>query len=159
MIRATRERRYQTFWLTAYSMGLRLGETLSLRIGDIDAGVPIPVGLPTQWVVDCRNVGRGEPALQYLSRYLYRGVIRERNLLAYDAHAGTVTFGYQDAQTGQSATRTLSMADFLWRVLLHVLPTGFRRVRDYGFLHGNCCPVCHTQMVIIRITSRLRPDP
>ncbi len=33
--------------------------------------------------------------------------------------------------------RRNSGADFLWRVLLHVLPTGFRRVRDYGFLHGN----------------------
>ena len=38
IIRASRERRYQTFWLTAYSMGLRLGETLNLRVGDIDAG-------------------------------------------------------------------------------------------------------------------------
>ena len=64
-------------------------------------------------------------------------MIRERDLLAYDVAAGTVTFGYQDAQTGRPASRTLSMADFLWRVLLHVLPTGFRRVRDYGFLHGN----------------------
>jgi hypothetical protein len=27
--------------------------------------------------------------------------------------------------------------DFLWLVLQHVLPKGFRRVRDYGFLHGN----------------------
>lgn len=33
----TRERRYQTFWWVAYSMGLRLGEALNLRIGDIDA--------------------------------------------------------------------------------------------------------------------------
>ena len=32
----TRERRYQTFWWVAYSMGLRLGEALNLRIGDID---------------------------------------------------------------------------------------------------------------------------
>lgn len=38
IIRATRARRYQTFWLTAYSMGLRLGEALNLRVGDIDAG-------------------------------------------------------------------------------------------------------------------------
>ncbi|MDA3919326.1 MAG: site-specific integrase [Salinisphaera sp.] len=37
IILATRERRYQTFWLTTYSMGLRLGETLNLRVGDIDA--------------------------------------------------------------------------------------------------------------------------
>lgn len=37
IIRLTRERRYQTFWLTAYSLGLRLGETLHLRVGDIDS--------------------------------------------------------------------------------------------------------------------------
>ena len=40
MINSTREARYQTFILTAYSMGLRLGETLNLRIGDIDADYP-----------------------------------------------------------------------------------------------------------------------
>jgi len=37
IILATRERRYQTFWLTTYSLGLRLGEALSLRVGDIDS--------------------------------------------------------------------------------------------------------------------------
>lgn len=37
LITHTRERRYQTFWWVAYSMGLRLGEALNLRIGDIDA--------------------------------------------------------------------------------------------------------------------------
>ncbi|MEH6578934.1 MAG: site-specific integrase [Amphritea sp.] len=40
LINSTREARYQTFILTAYSMGLRLGETLNLRIGDIDAAYP-----------------------------------------------------------------------------------------------------------------------
>jgi hypothetical protein len=38
-----------------------------------DAGLSLPSALPTKWVVDCRRVGRGLPALQYLSRYLYRG--------------------------------------------------------------------------------------
>lgn len=37
LVARTRERRYQTFWWTTYSMGLRLGEALNLRIGDIDA--------------------------------------------------------------------------------------------------------------------------
>ncbi len=37
LINGTRELRYQTFILTAYSMGLRLGEALNLRIGDIDS--------------------------------------------------------------------------------------------------------------------------
>jgi len=151
-----------------------------------EAGVPIPTGLPPKWVVDCRRVGRGEPALEYLSRYLYRGVIAERDLVAYDDTAGTVTFRYVDAKTRQPRYRTLPIADFLWRVLLHVLPTGFRRVRDYGFLHGNArrrlvfvqlvlrvliqgtsprprpplhCERCHTPMVVFAVTGRPRPDP
>jgi integrase/recombinase XerD len=37
MINKARELRYQTFLLTIYSMGLRLGEALSLRVGDIDS--------------------------------------------------------------------------------------------------------------------------
>jgi len=149
------------------------------------ARVPIPAGLPPKWVVDCRRVGRGEPALQYLSRYLYRGVIRERDLVAHDDTADTVTFRYVDAKTRQPAYRTLPIADFLWCVLSHVLPTGFRRVRDYGFLRGNakrrlvlvqlvlrvsirnpnprprpplCCDRCNTPMVVVAFTGRPRPD-
>lgn len=37
LINGTRELRYQTFLLTTYSMGLRLGETLALQVGDIDS--------------------------------------------------------------------------------------------------------------------------
>ncbi len=37
IINGTRELRYQTFILTAYSLGLRLGEALNLRVGDIDS--------------------------------------------------------------------------------------------------------------------------
>lgn len=38
LINGTRELRYQTFILVCFSMGLRLGETLSLRVGDLDSG-------------------------------------------------------------------------------------------------------------------------
>jgi integrase len=38
LINGTRELRYQAFILVAFSMGLRLGETLSLQVGDIDSG-------------------------------------------------------------------------------------------------------------------------
>ena len=34
-------------------------------------------------------------------------------------------------------TRTVDGPRFIWLILQHVLPRGFRRVRDYGFLHGN----------------------
>jgi len=38
IIMATKKLRYRVFFLTTYSMGLRLGEALSLQVGDIDAG-------------------------------------------------------------------------------------------------------------------------
>ena len=41
------------------------------------AGLTLPGRYPEKWVVDCKSVGTGEPALTYLGRYLYRGVIRE----------------------------------------------------------------------------------
>src|SRR5699024_8779338 len=99
------------------------------------AGLPIPENTPERWVVDCRRVGRGEPALRYLSRYLYRGVIAERDILAN--RNGQVTLRYVESATGETRTRTLPGADFLWLIIQHVLPKGFRRLRDYGFLHGN----------------------
>ena len=101
------------------------------------AGVALPVGLPAKWIVHCTPVGHGLPALQYLSRYLYRGVIQEKNIVAYDRDARTVTFRYQDGNTKRTAYRTMTLVEFLWTLLRHVLPTGFRRVRDYGFLHAN----------------------
>ena len=112
--------------------------------------------------------------MTYLARYLYRGVINEDNILA--CHNGKVTFRYKDSTTGQYHTITESAVQFLWRVIQHVLPKGFRRARDYGFLHGNakrtlqriqlmlkvmlappvprhkvamCCPDCGTKLNLI----------
>lgn len=148
------------------------------------ASLSLPVGIPSRWVVQCQQVGHGLPALKYLSRYLYRGVISERDLIEHDQEQGTVTFRYQDGKTGQPAYRTLPIADFLWRIMMQVLPSGFRRVRDYGFLHGNArdrvillqvllhvsippletrasngfkCPACHMPMRIVGFLTRFRP--
>ena len=51
---------------------------------------------------------------------------------------GQVTFRYRDAKTGTRMLRTVPGAQFLWLVLQHVLPKGFRRARNFGFLHPNC---------------------
>ena len=53
--------------------------------------------MPDTWVVDCRAIGNGLPALKYLSRYLYRGVISEKQLVCDDGKS--VTFQYRDGQT------------------------------------------------------------
>ncbi|MBT4266609.1 MAG: transposase [Deltaproteobacteria bacterium] len=87
------------------------------------------------WVVDCRFSGKGDSALKYLARYLYRGVFSERNIISHQDRQ--VTFRYLNSETNQPETRTLPGDRFARLVLQHVLPKGFRRVRDYGFLHGN----------------------
>lgn len=124
------------------------------------AQLPIPLGVPKKWVVNCKHVGKGQPALEYLSRYLYRGVIGEKNIIAN--HEGNVTFRYIDGKTGQTQTRTLKGEEFLWLVLQHVLPKGFRRVRDYGFLHGNAKKRLNLVQLILQVIIQskvLRPRP
>ena len=100
------------------------------------AGLTLPDRYPIEWVVNCKSVGSGEKALVYLGRYLYRGVIREKDIVA--CKDGLVSFRYRDAKTGRMERRTVSGAQFLWLVLQHVLPKGFRRARNFGFLHHNC---------------------
>lgn len=97
--------------------------------------LPLPCRHPEKWVVDCRCVGSGEKALVYLGRYLYRGVIREQDILSCEN--GQVRFRYRDSKTGKTALRTMDGAAFLRLILQHVLPKGFRRARNFGFLHPN----------------------
>jgi len=100
------------------------------------AGLALPARYPKKWIVDCKSVGSGEKALIYLGRYLYRGVIRERDILA--CTDGKVTFCFQNAKTRKRERRSVSGSDFLWLILQHVLPKGFRRARNFRFLHPNC---------------------
>jgi hypothetical protein len=123
------------------------------------AGLSLPDPVPRKWVVNCTCVGKGFSALKYLSRYLYRGVIGESNIISNQN--GNITFKYVQSRTGETVYRTLKAEDFLWLVLQHVLPKGFRRLRDYGFLHGNAKKLLRLiQMVLqvmIQICSRPRP--
>jgi len=118
-----------------------------------NAGLQPPAGVPKQWVVDCRHAGRGESALEYLSRYLYRGVISESNVLC--DHNARVSFRYRDGETGEIRIETLPGEDFLWRIIQHVLPRGFHRVRDYGFLHHNA----RHRLQLIQLILQVAPKP
>jgi Putative transposase/Transposase zinc-binding domain len=100
------------------------------------AALRLPARHPKAWVVDCKAVGSGEKALVYLGRYLYRGVIQEQDILA--CNDAQVSFRYRNAKTGKMERRTVAGAHFLWLILQHVLPKGFRRARNFGFLHPNC---------------------
>ena len=71
--------------------------------------------------------------LRYLSRYTHRIAISNRRLTAFDARG--VTFRYKDYRNKGNTpwtSMTLSTDEFMRRFLLHVLPSGFHRIRHYG---------------------------
>jgi len=73
--------------------------------------------------------------LAYLSRYTHRVAISNQRLVAMDEHG--VTFRWKDYRAkGRTRykTMTLGAPEFMRRFLLHVLPSGFHRIRHYGLL-------------------------
>lgn len=112
-----------------------------------------PPSTPEKWVVDCQNVGAGEKALVYLGRYLYRGVIREKDILS--CIDGNVTYRFQNSKTKQWESQTVSGAKFLWLVLQHVLPKGFRRARNFGFLHPNSKQLIKVLQLVFKLNPNL----
>ena len=117
------------------------------------ASLQLPQRYPQQWVVDCKSVGTGKPALIYLGRYLYRGVIREKDILACDN--GQVHYRFRNAKTGKFEQRTVPGAHFLWLIVQHVLPKGFRRARNFGFLHPNCKRL----IALLQVVLKFDPGP
>ena len=111
-------------------------------------GIVLPAKYPQKWVVDCKSVGSGEKALIYLGRYLYRGVIQEKDIVS--CQNGKVTFRYQNSKTKQIEFLTLTGEAFLWRILRHVLPKGFRRARNFGFLHPNSKRLIQVLQLILK---------
>jgi len=97
-----------------------------------------------EWVVYAKRPFAGPSAvLAYLSRYTHRVAISNSRLLALDERG--VSFRWKDYRAnkvGRGKTRykamTLSPEEFMRRFLLHVLPSGFHRIRHYGLLaNGN----------------------
>lgn len=117
------------------------------------AGITLPADVPDKWVVDVKGVGDGNQVLVYLGRYLYRGVIREQDILSCDN--GQVRFRYRDSKTGKMTVRTVSGASFLHLLLQHVLPKGFRRARNFGFLHPNSKQL----LALLRVLLKVMPNP
>ena len=89
-----------------------------------------------RWFIYTKRPFAGPKAvLAYLSRYTHRVAISNSRLIK--AEAGHVTFkvkNYRLEGEARYATMTLQAGEFIRRFLLHVLPTGFHRIRHYGFL-------------------------
>jgi hypothetical protein len=92
----------------------------------------------TDWVVYAKApFGGPEQVLKYLARYTHRAAISNSRLIAFEQ--GKVTFTAKDyAQGGRRRTVTLEAVEFVRRFLMHVVPSGFVRIRHYGLLSNRC---------------------
>jgi len=111
------------------------GEHLDLADAEAFADWLMPLR-QCEWVVYAKRPFAGpEQVLAYLSRYTHRVAISNSRLVALDDRG--VTFRWKDYRAhGRTRykTMTLSTEQFMRRFLLHVLPSGFHRIRHYGLL-------------------------
>jgi hypothetical protein len=84
------------------------------------------------WVVHCQPAGDGRQSLRYLAPYVFRVAIGDHRIVSCDD--GRVTFTYRKVGSNRRRQMTLDAMEFLRRFLQHVLPSGFPKVRSYGFL-------------------------
>ncbi len=97
----------------------------------------------TRWFVYAKRPFAGpEAVLSYLARYTHRVAISNSRLIS--ANKNAVTFKCKDYRLkGRDRYKTMSLAptEFIRRFLLHVLPSGFHRIRHYGlFANGSRAP-------------------
>jgi hypothetical protein len=98
------------------------------------------------WVVYLKPpFGGPEYVLHYLGRYTHRVAISNHRLVSLTD--GQVTFRWRDsAHHNEQKLLSLSLDEFLCRFLLHILPKGFVRIRNFGFLanrkRATLLPLC-----------------
>jgi hypothetical protein len=112
------------------------------------------------WVVySKRPFGGPEHALRYLGAYTHRVGISNSRLVALSD--GQVSFRWRDSAHGnKKRVMSLPVDEFLRRFLLHLLPPGFVRIRNFGFLanrnRAKLLPLCYH---LLRSAENITPAP
>jgi len=78
----------------------------------------------------------GKGLAEYLAKYVTSPPISVRRIEQYDGR--TVSYWYRDHKTKSIQHETIPALTFIGRMVQHILPKGFQRIRYYG-LHGNSC--------------------
>jgi hypothetical protein len=130
--------------------------------GDYDAFIAKLYG--TDWVVYCKPpFGGAQKVIEYLGRYTHRVAVSNNRII--DVSDGFVTFRWRDyGDSNKSKTMTLAAEEFIRRFLLHVLPSGFRKIRHFGLFASRdkgkrlalCRRLTGTRFVFVRKSAEER---
>jgi len=87
------------------------------------------------WNVNSQAVGKSETSIKYLAPYVFRVAISDSRIVKVEN--GRVFFNYKKHGSNRLRIMDLDALEFIRRFLQHVLPTGFMKVRYYGFMSPN----------------------
>ena len=86
-----------------------------------------------KWVVYAKPPFKGpEDVLAYIARYTHRVAISNDRIISLEN--GAVTFSYRNRKIGKKERLTVDAVEFIRRFMAHLLPSGFMKIRHYGFL-------------------------
>jgi hypothetical protein len=88
------------------------------------------------WNVNCQAVGSSQATLKYLAPYVFKVAISNSRIVG--VHDRTVLIRYRKPHSERFRILALDAIEFIRRFLQHVLPTGFMKIRYYGFMNPNC---------------------
>ncbi len=88
------------------------------------------------WNVNCQTVSSSEASLKYLVPYVFKAAISNSRIVGVQNR--TVLIRYRKPHSERSKILALEVMEFIRRFLQHVLPTGFMKIRYYGFINPNC---------------------
>ncbi len=103
------------------------------------------------WNVNCKSVGTGVESIKYLAPYVFKVAISNTRIVKVENR--TVYYRVKKTGSRRWRTRPLGVMEFIRRFLQHVLPTGFMKIRYYGFLHP--CSSISLERIRIAIEAAL----
>jgi hypothetical protein len=96
----------------------------------------------------------GKGLAEYLAKYVTSPPISVRRIERYDGQ--TVRYWYRDHKTHSIQHETVPVLIFIGRMIQHILPKGFQRIRYYG-LHANACYARHRET--LAVLAKTTPPP
>jgi len=103
------------------------------RIDEVEFNQTLDSLMRVDWVVYNKPASYGHDKLiNYLGRYTRRIALSPHRVVAFDGEQ--VSLSYRDYRDGNKKLLHLSAVELIRRFALHILPSGFMRVRQYGFL-------------------------
>ena len=85
------------------------------------------------WNVNIQAVGSSHQSVKYLAPYVFKVAITNSRIVKVEGR--TVTIRYKKGKSSRWRSTTLEVSEFIRRFVQHVLPTGFMKVRYYGFMN------------------------